>query len=281
MKFVQYVFLLGLVVGGYFWVGAVTLAAFFAIGSWPFLGILALAVALTWFAEANEEGVWAAVPFAAFCLFVHFVSQFNLWEYSKENLGYLASRGGIYLAAGFVYAIFRWLLHLNRKTRELDVLVAQFRAVIPFDGTLENAGEDIRFRFAEFLKGKYSPDLKGNTRYDYEPGVEGVVPQFGHNRFTFFRWFWWWPFSLIGWAVNDLIREIWNVIKQGLEGVANRLSALVFGARANYVLTDAQTRANQRRREEEARRGTGTTARPGRQTRLVGEVGDEEAPEVS
>lgn len=278
MNFWGFVFLAGLVVGGYFWIGAAALAAFFTVGSWPFLGVLALALALIWFAEANEEGGWAVVPFVVFCLFVHFVSQFNLLDWSRENLTYLAWRAGEYLAAGFGYALFRWLLHLNRKTKELDVLAAQFREDNPFDGPMEAADDGIRFKFAEFIKRRYQPDIK--ARHGYDPSQEGVVPLFGNNKYTFFRWFWWWPFSLVGWAVNDFIREVWDIIKQGLEGAANRLSALVFGNRANFVITNAQATANQREREEAARRGAAGTRRTQRQGgHLVADEG--EVPEVS
>jgi hypothetical protein len=251
MGFVSFVVLLGLVIGGYFWIGAATLAAVFAVGSLAFWILLAVAVGVAWYLEeSQEDGVLAVFPFVAFCLVIHFISHFNLVAWGKENVQSLCIRVAAYLAIGFVYPLFRWLLHLRKKAGEIDALVRTFRTESRFEGLLEEAPDEVKLKFSEFIRKKYQPNLPGVSAGGYDPVTDGVVPEFGPNKFVMFRWFWWWPFSLLGWFLNDLIRDAWNVIKRGLQHLAEGLSGLVFGRRAEYVLSADRVRELQAKEQQ-------------------------------
>lgn len=237
----------------YWIIGAAAVAVFFAVGAPAFWLVFAIAVVGAWYlVSAEEDGALAVLPIAAFLAFTHFIARFNLVEWVRLNIQLILQNMAWYLLAAFCYSMFRFLLHLRTKAREIDNLEKAFRREYPFEGSLALADDGVRFRFGEVLHSSYHPYIKPGRSFD--PSSDGVVPTFDRNKYTIFRWFWWWPLSLLGWIFNDLIRTIWDVIKQGLRGVIDWMSSAVFGDRAKYTLTGAQYTEMWRRRQEEASR---------------------------
>jgi len=231
------------------------LAVFFAVGSWPFWFVVVLTLGAIWYLEeSGEDGALAVIPFIAFCLFVHFISRFDLLAWGRENLGWLVWRAAAYLLIGFAYAfVIRWFIHLDRKRKEIDGLEVEFRRQHAFSGPLDQAPAETKFAFTEFIQGRYNADIARNR--NYEVAEEGVKPKFSRNTYTLLRWFWWWPFSILGFLLNDLLREAWVRLKRLGQRIADGLSGLVFGRRAGYVLAAAEVAEFKRRRRSEEEDG--------------------------
>ncbi len=258
----------GLWVGGGFVLAL--LGTFFAFGSPPFWVVLAIVVLAIWIlVEGKEDGALALIPFALFCVFTQFIAKFDLIGWVQANTGYVANRAFWYLALGLFYALGRWVLHVRRKAEELDRLAVRFRKDHPFEGSLETASQDIRYAFSEYVDERYNPNIgaAASHRYSgYDVQKNGVIPSFSANKYTVLRWFWWWPVSLVGWMLNDFIREIFSAFKRMLQWFTDGVSKLIFGQRSKYVLSDAESDAflKARRQEESGRREEeGRTSRRG------------------
>ena len=252
----------GLWVGGAFILAL--LGAFFAFGSLPFWVMVGIAALAIWIlVEAREDGASAVIPFILFCVFTHFIAGFNLVHWVRDNTGYLTSRAFWYLTLGFVYALSRWILHVRRKASELDKHEKQYRHKFPFEGSLDTAPESVRYDFGEYLQGKYFPNIaKEGYGNHHDVRKDGVIPSFNSNKYTVLRWFWWWPFSLLGWMLNDFLRELFDAFKRVLRWFTDGISQIIFGRRNQYVLSQAaadefekKTREAKRAAAEEAERG--------------------------
>jgi hypothetical protein len=252
----------GLWIGGGFLLAL--LGTFFAFGSPPFWVVLAIAVLAVWIlVEAKENGALAIIPFVLFCVFTQFIAKFDLVGWVLENTGYVTSRAFWYLALGLFYALTRWVLHVRRKADELDNLAVRFRKEHPFDGSLVAASQDIRYAFSEYVEERYNPNIGAARSIHYDVGRDGVIPSFGSNKYTVLRWFWWWPVSLVGWMLNDFIREIFSAFKRVLQWCTDGVSKIIFGDRSQYVLSDAESDAFLDKKRREAREEGGRTSQRG------------------
>ena len=151
-------------------IGVVALAgltAFFAVGTLGFYGLVALCILATWWIEAtawedDHPAALALIPFAIWCLVVHFVSRLNLVDWVRENWSYAATRIGWYLFIGFLFFVVRWVIHVVRKREELDRHEAQFRNDKGIKGALNEESDEVKFQFTEYLTAQgFNPDADG------------------------------------------------------------------------------------------------------------------------
>jgi hypothetical protein len=234
----------GLVAAAFAW-----LAAALAVGTVGFYGLLAVCIVAMWWIEATSwEGgdshpaALALIPFVIWCLIVHFISDLNLVAWVRENWPAAATKVGWYLLVGFLFFVIRWVVHVVQKRDQLDLLEARFRKENNVTVPLNEAPDDVRFRFTEFLReSDYNPDVDETSTFEsYYPASHGVWPTVRRNWRIILCWIFWWPFEIPRYFFGKLWRDIIRGLREFLANMADWCSKRYFGNRSGYVLDQAK-----------------------------------------
>jgi hypothetical protein len=275
----KYIFWLLLIAGAIY--GAVSfglvaavvgfLAVTFAVGTIGFYGLLAVCILAMWWIEATswEDGdshpaALALIPFAVWCIVVHFISGLNLITWVRERWSVAAMRVGLYLLIGFAFFAIRWVVHVVQKRDELDKLGTQFRQAFDVILPLHEAGDEVRFQFTDYLTThKYNPDVEETQHLlGYSPASGGVWPTVRRNWRIISCWIFWWPFEIPRYCFGKLWQDIIRGLREFLANMVDWCSKRYFGQRSGYVLDKAKYEEVRRQREQKEREAREFRQRP-------------------
>jgi hypothetical protein len=209
------------------------LAELFALGGIAFW-LLALAVGtlITVLVE-KEEGVWATVVAIASILGLDFVYKLPLLSFVKANPGHVAVLVGSYFGIGIVWSlVIKWLIYLHKRNFAYEDFKAAF---LTKNNAKELTGE---------LAAKLMEELESHNRYvsdENEKVITGILVRDHIGMLT--RWATYWPFSMIGTALNDVVRKSWTYIIRLLQSTYQRMANYVFRKAAADVAMAEQYKA--------------------------------------
>jgi hypothetical protein len=158
-----------------------------------------------------EMGWGAFWVTAAMAVIAHFFLGFSIVAFAIASPVALASWIAMYAVAGLGWASFKFFVKL-RKARRLYVT----------NKTDWLAGADLAKDLV--LHETYIPRLEEEWIIKAKRGcTERYAPTVYANKQKIMFWAWWWPFSMVNFLLEDLIREVWNAswraIKSVMEGV--------------------------------------------------------------
>lgn len=191
------------------------LAGLLAFGTlWFWLLSFVIFVAITALVE-NDEGVWATIVFIGTVLSLNFLSKIPILDYIKTNPLHTLAYVGIYFAVGIVWTLIKWYFFVHNKS----VKYAAFRAKFLKDNKVTELTPELSVRLQELVKSDY--DLRNN-------GVTGSAPDPAEHKSDLTRWGTYWPFSMVGTALNDIIRKAWDYVYEMLQTTYARMSKAIF-----------------------------------------------------
>lgn len=173
---------------------AVTLAAFFIVGSAGFWGMLALCSIGVLVALEYEHELSAFLSVLAMGLILQLYSGVSIVGYVIHNPSSIFYLGAFYLVLGTAWSFFKWYLHCR----------------------------DERKRFDEWIE----EEKKGTQRYG--PGSRPEKPLASVNKARITGWMTFWPWSLVWFIINDPVRRAFNAIYDRLQGIYQRISDSAF-----------------------------------------------------
>jgi hypothetical protein len=159
---------------------------------------------------AYEIGWGAFVCTAVAAVLAHFFLGFSIFGLAMASPMLFAKWGAAYVGAGLVWASFKFFIKLRKARssyvkdkkawlKEIDV----FRQGVTAEVTQRTEADWI-----------------GKIR---RTNTENYAPTVGMNKERIMFWAWWWPFSMVNFLLEDLIRELWNAswraIRTVMEGV--------------------------------------------------------------
>lgn len=173
-------------------------------------GLIAWAVICT-VLVAYEMGVAAGIVSAVTGGLLWLVFEINIFSYALNNPLQVAQGLGAWMAVGFVWATFKFVVKLRKaRNRYVDDKQAWLHDA---DGTRTEAAWIDKVRNSYGDKENYAPTVNANK---------------GNIMF----WAWWWPFSMIAFLFEDLIREIWNASWRAIKAFLERIRASILGEAA-------------------------------------------------
>jgi hypothetical protein len=204
------------------------LETLFALGTfWFWLLVLIDFVVITALVEA-EEGVWATVVALGTIFGLNYLWKLPVLATIKANPGHTALLIGAYFALGIGWSIFKWVLFLHKQNFKYEDFKAQFLQK-------NNAKELTPALAVQLLEGI----VDFNKYLSTEDRVSADPPQFRDHKGTLTRWATYWPFSMIGFALNDIVRKSWTYIVNLLQSTYQRISNHIFrGATADKALAE-------------------------------------------
>jgi hypothetical protein len=192
------------------------LAGVLAFGTlWFWLFSFVVFCAITALVE-NDEGVWATIVFIGTVLSLNFLSKIPVLDYVKLNPGHTLMYVGIYFAVGIVWTLIKWYFFVHNKVVKYNNFKAKF----------------LKDRKTDTLTPALANELiESCSRY----GVSADAPDASDHKSDLTRWGTYWPFSMVGTALNDIIRRAWDYVYEMLQTTYQRMSKSIFKSAAADV----------------------------------------------
>ena len=191
------------------------LAALLAFGTiWFWLFSFVVFCAITALVE-NDEGVWATIVFVGTVLSLNFLSKIPILSYVTANPGHTLMYVGIYFAVGIVWTLIKWYFFVHNKS----VLYKNYRAKF------------LKARKTDELTPALAAELQESVRSDFDlrnADVTGAAPDPIDHKSDLTRWGTYWPFSMVGTALNDIIRKAWDYVYEMLQSTYKAMSLGIF-----------------------------------------------------
>lgn len=178
-----------------------------AIGTlWFWVALVALLVVITVVVE-SESGTWATVVTVASLLGINYLYKLSLFTLAVSNPSHTLGLLLVYLVAGVVWSFIKWYFYLHERLKEFNESQA------------------------EFLKGNEATEMtpalaaKFTNSYIYKN-----IPVAKEHKADLTRWATYWPFSLIGSLLNDVVRKTWVYIFDLLQSTYQRMADSMFAS---------------------------------------------------
>lgn len=192
-------------------------AGLLAVGTlWFWLFSLAVFIAITALVE-NDEGVWATLVFIGTVLSLQFLSKIPILSYVKMNPGRTLLYVGVYFAVGIVWTLIKWYFFVHNRVVKYNNFKSAFLKK-------NNAA-----LLTPELAANLADELESGVRYTRDgSGISASAPDPANHKSDLTRWGTYWPFSVVGTALNDVIRKAWDYVYEMLQTTYQRMSKAIF-----------------------------------------------------
>lgn len=165
----------------------------------------------------HEEGIWATVVTVGSIIGLNYLWKLSLLTTIKIHPLYTAGLIASYFAIGIGWSTFKWVLFLRKNTFKYSDFKAKFLSDKKTTELTPALAAEMIDSLSEFNR------YKGE-----EEKVNSGTPQFREHKGTLTRWSTYWPFSMVGFALNDVIRKAWAHIVNSLSGMYQSISNRIY-----------------------------------------------------
>jgi hypothetical protein len=191
------------------------LGALFALGTIWFWLLLFIDFCIITALVENESGVWATIVFLGSLFGLNFLWKLPIIDSVKTNPGHTALLILSYFAIGVVWSIVKWYFFVHNKMVKYNNYKAEFLK----DNKATELTPELAAKFMESLGNRY------DARND---GITGKAPAASEHKASLTRWGTYWPFSIVGTLLNDVVRRTWEYIYEMLQTTYQRMSEAIF-----------------------------------------------------
>jgi hypothetical protein len=180
-----------------------------AIGTlWFWVALVVLLVVITVVVE-SESGTWATVVTVGSLLGINYLYKLSLFTLAVSNPSHTLGLLLVYLVAGVVWSLIKWYFYLHERLKEFNESQAKFLK--------DNKATEMTPALAAQFTGSYS--------------YTGIPTAKGHKA-DLTRWATYWPFSVVGSLLNDVVRKTWVYIFDLLQSTYQRMADSMFASAA-------------------------------------------------
>lgn len=190
------------------------------------LGLIFLAVGIVEVVLTEKEKYgWATLGLIGTVAVLQLFNVANVFAFVHDHLATSLELAACYFAGGVVWSFAKWYLFLVGFRGE--VIRARERwfksKALPLDTVLTAT------QVSE-LKDWLGKNDYSNYRYNskYSPNMLNRVPQANDNKGRITAWIGLWPFSLLGWMLNDPLARLVNAFFLVFRSAYQRMSNYIF-----------------------------------------------------
>src|SRR5271168_5254676 len=220
------------------------LEGLFAIGTIWFWLLLFIDFCVITALVENESGVWATIVFLGSLFGLNFLWKLPIVDTVKTNPVHTALLILSYFAIDIIWSIVKWYFYVHNQMVKYNTFKAKFLK----DNKAESLTPELAAKFMDFLVNSY--EARGQ-------GVTGDAPAASEHKASLTRWGTYWPFSIVGTLLNDVVRRTWEYIYETLQTTYQRMSEAIFKSAAADVKMGEEFKA-----KAAAANSTRTDARP-------------------
>jgi hypothetical protein len=191
------------------------LAGLFAGGIFLWSFLVAITILLCVLVE-KDEGVWATVVFIGTVLSLNFLSKVPILDYIKTNPLRTVELIAAYFAIGVAWTLIKWYFFVHRQVVKYNEFKRQFLK------------ENNAAALTPELAAKLADQLSSRGSYRNGLGISATAPDPADHKGDLTRWGTYWPFSMVGTALNDVVRRAWEYVYEMLQTTYARISKAIF-----------------------------------------------------
>lgn len=171
------------------------LLAALAFGTvWFWIVAIVVFIIITTLVE-NEHGTWAFLSVTATVLFMSYAWGLHPITYILTNPLHILLLTALYFAIGTGWGVVKWALFVQKQIDRYNEIKANVLRKMGIKEINPEAAKKIR----ETVNSQYSQPL------DTSPDV-------GRYKSDLLRWMTYWPFSIVGTLLHDIVKRIFNFI---------------------------------------------------------------------
>jgi hypothetical protein len=188
------------------------LATLFALGTfWFWLLVFLDFVVVTALVE-NDEGVWATIVAIATLFGLNYLWKLPVLTTIKANPGHTALLVLAYFGIGVIWTFVKWYFFVHNQVVKYNSYKAEF----------------LKSKNAETLTPELAAELADQIeRGSYRSNIMSA-PDPSEHKSSLIRWGTYWPFSMVGTALNDIVRKAWEYVYEMLQTTYQRMSKAIF-----------------------------------------------------
>jgi hypothetical protein len=223
------------------------LAALFAFGTlWFWLLLFIDFVIITALVE-NESGTWATIVAIGSILGLNYLLKLPILKTIHDNPLHTAELIALYFLLGAGWSIFKWWTFLHKGSKAYDDFKADFLTKNNAKALTPQLSVELEAALIEFNRFK-----------DADKSVHSVPPSARQFKGDLTRWATYWPFSMVGFALNDVVRKAWNYVYDLLQSTYQRISNYMFRG----AVADREMAANYRAQQELEKKAASASSVP-------------------
>lgn len=186
---------------------------------WFWLIVIEIVILFT--CVARETTGWATLSIIAFGCLLYWAGGVDFITYFREHPGWLYYGIPGYFLIGFGWSLFRWvtfLLDRRTKVREQKERFCESKGFNKHIALTQKAVD------SKLLDQETLNDWKGSVW----PRDLLSKPKARNYKYKIVGWLAYWPFSLVWYVVDDLVRKIANTIYNLVQGLYQSISNKIF-----------------------------------------------------
>ena len=184
-----------------------------AIGSlWFDVIILILAVAIALLLE-KEKDVWTTFIFVGSLIALNYLYKLDAITYVRHHPLVVLKYAALYFVFGILWSIIKWAFFIHKFKAEYKAFKAKWLK------------ENVKPGADKTLTAVMAAELMQRARH---AGIKVEAPEASDNKDALARWGIYWPFSILGFLLNDLLRKSWNFIVECLQSTYERIAESIY-----------------------------------------------------
>lgn len=186
------------------------LETLFAIGTfWFWLLLFIDFVVITALVE-HEEGVWATVVAIGSIIGLNYLWKLPIVGTIRANPGHAAILVLAYFAIGVAWTLVKWYFFVKNKMFAYN----NFKRAFLKDHNAATLTPELASLMADRLE-------RSNI-------ASATAPDPADHKGDLTRWGTYWPFSMVGTALNDIVCKAWDYVYEMLQTTYHRMSKAIF-----------------------------------------------------
>lgn len=186
-------------------------AGVLAAGSiWFWLVLIGIGITLVALVE-NEKGTWATLTTIATVLLLNYAWKVPVFKSIIAHPWAVLAWIGIYYVVGIIWGMLKWTSFVHKMVGQYNEYKADF---LKRNSTTELTPE---------LAAKLRDEL---SRSSSRPS--SAVPTASEHKSDILRWMTYWPFSIVGTFLSDIVVKLWNHIYTFLATTYDRIAARLY-----------------------------------------------------
>jgi hypothetical protein len=193
------------------------LAALFALGTFWFWFLVFIDFVIVTALVESDNGTWATIVAIGTLFGLNYLWKLPVLATVKANPGHTALLVLAYFGIGVVWTFVKWYFYVHNQVVKYNNYKSAFLKA--------NNVATLTPELAAALADKLEEGKRYSSRGE---GISASAPDPADHKGDLTRWGTYWPFSMIGTALNDIVRRAWEYVYEMLQTTYQRISKAIF-----------------------------------------------------
>lgn len=192
----------------------------FALGTFWFWFLLFIDFVVITALVENDNGVWATIVAVGSVLGLNYLWKLPIVAVVKANPAHTALLVLAYFAIGVAWTLVKWYFYVHNRVVEYNDYKRDFLK--------EKKADALTPELAAELSDRLENGHTSTWRSAFGGTISAEPPDPAKHKADLTRWGTYWPFSMVGTALNDIVRKAWEYVYEMLQTTYQRMAKAIF-----------------------------------------------------